>query len=118
MKQHTTKEETQHLIRLEFPKPKVLSYYIRLHYGSDYSEDFYYEEDGRYGCWYDNYSIGDLIEFLPKEIETKGGLEIVFECGRWIVMHGHDPFDNYYKRTELIDALFDYCVKLKKEGVI
>ena len=107
MKQFTNKEQTQYLIELGFPRPESIS---EVNY---YDEAYTTETEFEY-----DYSIGELIEFLPKKVNIKGGLEIVFENGEWLVMYGHDPFDNYYKRIELIDALFDYCVKLKNEGVI
>lgn len=95
MKQCLDKEQTLQLIELGFPKPRPDGFYL-----------------------YGNYSIGELIQFLPRWIKPRGGLEIVAESDGWLVMHGHDPFDLYCKKTELIDALFEYCVKLKAEGRI
>lgn len=108
MKQYTNQDQTAKLIELGFPKPKH----------SSSVEEF----DGKGWAGHVrvtfNYSIGELIEFLPRRIKVRGGLEIVAESDGWLVMHGHDPFDPYCKNAELIDALFEYCVKLKEDGVI
>lgn len=102
MKQHTDKNQTAKLMELGFPEPR-LSFYQN---GATWIQC-----DG-------NYSIGELIEFLPRWIKPRGGLEIVAESDGWIVMHGHDPFDPQCTKPELIDALFEYCVTLKEKGVI
>ena len=91
MKQYTNKDQTDKLIELGFPKPIGIGY---------------------------NYSIGELIKSLPRWIKPRGGLEIVAESDGWLVMHGHDPFDPQCTKPELIDALFEYCVKIKEEGLI
>ena len=108
MKQYTDKDQTAKLIELGFPRPKH----------SSSVEEF----DGKGWAGHVrvtfDYSIGELIQFLPRWIKPRGGLEIVAESDGWLVMHGHDPFDPYCKNAELIDALFEYCVKLKEDGVI
>ncbi len=101
MKQYLDKEQTAKLIELGFPKPNS----ICLSSGNDVMVR---------GA----YSIGELIGLLPRWIKFKGGIEMVAERDGWLVMHGHDPFDPYCKNAELIDALFEYCVKLKAEGQI
>ena len=100
MKQYTSKDQTAKLIELGFPKPKSICL----------SSDNDVMVRG-------TYSIGELIEFLPRWIKPRGGLEIVAESDGWLVMHGHDPFDPQCTMPELIDALFEYCVKLKEEGL-
>lgn len=102
MKQYTDKDQTAKLIELGFPEPKP-SFYQN---GATWIQC-----DG-------NYSIGELISLLPRWIKPRGGLEIVAESNGWLVMHGHDPFDPQCTKPELIDALFEYCVTLKEEGVI
>ena len=98
MKQYTNKEQTQHLIKLGFPRPKSNVDIL----GKYYIEAF-------------AYSIGELIEFLPKkEWAIYAPIEHVemfyevsvdeLECGKY--------------RIELIDALYDACVELKEQGVI
>lgn len=108
MKQYTDKDQTAKLIELGFPRPKH----------SSSVEEF----DGKGWAGHVrvtfDYSIGELIQFLPRWIKPRGGLEIVAESDGWLVMHGHDPFDPQCTKPELIDALFEYCVKLKEEGVI
>ena len=108
MKQYTSKDQTAKLIELGFPRPKH----------SSSVEEF----DGKGWAGHVrvtfDYSIGELIQFLPRWIKPRGGLEIVAESDGWLVMHGHDPFDPQCTKPELIDALFEYCVKLKEEGVI
>lgn len=103
MKQYTNQDQTAKLIELGFPESET---------SRDYDLDV---DKSLVNC---AYSIGELIEFLPRWIKFKGGLEIVAESDGWLVMHGHDPFDPYCKNAELIDALYEYCVKLKNEGVI
>lgn len=102
MKQYTDKDQTAKLIELGFPQPSPKYIHIG---GVSYDSNH-------------NYSIGELIEFLPRWIKPRGGLEIVAESNGWLVMHGHDPFDPQCTMPELIDALYEYCVKLKEEGVI
>lgn len=111
MKQYLDKEQTTKLIELGFPRPQgwgnrdMSNKWVMAISPNGEREDF-------------NYSIGELIQFLPRWIKPRGGLEIVAESDGWLVMHGHDPFDLQCKKPELIDALFEYCVKLKAEGRI
>ena len=112
MKQYTNKDQTAKLIELGFPKPKF-SFPIE---DNEYPD--YVDEDDIPWSIVESYSIGELIEFLPRWIKPRGGLEIVAESDGWLVMHGHDPFDPQCTKPELIDTLFEYCVKLKEEGVI
>ena len=108
MKQYTSKEQTAKLIELGFPKPKSVINEHKVLESNPYAPiEFEY-----------TYSIGELIEFIPRWIKLRGGLEIVAESDGWLVMHGHDPFDPQCTKTELIDALYEYCVTLKEEGVI
>lgn len=108
MKQYTTQEQTAKLIELGFEKPKSCS-----GYSVDETKDavFYYD-----------YSIGELLSFLPKEIDCNGfkdTLYIFVNQGMWVVEYS-DFLGELYStyRTELIDAVFDVCVILKDEGVI
>ena len=108
MKQYTDKDQTAKLIELGFPKPKH----------SSSVEEFEGKGWAGHVRVTFNYSVGELIEFIPRWIKPRGGLEIVAESDGWLVMHGHDPFDPQCTKPELIDALFEYCVTLKEEGVI
>ena len=119
MKQYTTTDQTAKLIELGFEKPKSM--------------------DGKHNGWQfmptPAYSIGELIEMLPKEIEHPVwfGKKKMKENGWWKLridsMGKEYPWAVVYKRedsapialeyaTELINALYDMVVKLKEEGVI
>ena len=106
MKQFTNAEQTDKLIELGFERPK--------------SE---VECDLPKGDWRicsagirKAYSIGELIEMLPKIYDSEGLL-----IGRhymadvWIVRY---PTKILIHKEELVDALYDMIVKLKEEGVI
>lgn len=102
MKQHTTPDQTAKLIELGFERPKMAAPVLKWVDGEPTFEP--------------QYTIGELIEMLPT---------IVDDFTLWI---GRDERSNqwfvkYHPRTlvvdeELIDALYDMCIKLKEEGVI
>ena len=115
MKQYTSKDQTAKLIELGFPKPKF-SFPIE-----DNEHPDYVDEDGNSYSLVESYSIGELIEFLPLELEpdpdmarrTIVGNEVLY-CDEYI-----DWVDlRFNKYKEIIDNLFDACVTLKEEGVI
>ena len=64
---------------------------------------------------YPIFTIGDLLEVLPKEIETDGGLRyglnIMYDERAWRVcyLNGHSTTATVYC-DELIDALFDFII--------
>ena len=114
MKQYADKDQTAKLIELGFPKPKGwgnkdISNGISIALYNDGREDF-------------NYSIGELIEFLPKRV---GDAQIDFFAGlgKWFVRY-EDRYEvspitvKQWHSRELIDSLFDACVTLKEEEVI
>ena len=94
MKQYTSQDQTAKLIELGFRSPAGVGY---------------------------NYSIGELIEFLPLELEphpdmarrTIVGKEVLYcdEYIDWVELR-------FNQHKEIIDNLFDACVILKEEGVI
>ena len=98
MKQYLDLHQTAKLIELGFEKPKG---WITI--------DF----DDATG----DYSIGELLSFLPEFVNwtprvIRGNvIEYSFET---------EGSELYYcnAHNELIDNLFDMCVKLKEEGVI
>ena len=105
MKQYTNKEQTQHLIELGFPEPNSVSELPK------YYDDLY-EYD---------YSIGELIEFLPNYIDNGdylGYLCIFYIGGFWQINYDQDFHHKVWQCEELIDALYEFCVELKNEGVI
>lgn len=116
MKQYTTPDQTAKLMELGFEKPKGSHSYWR---GNELVINI-------------NYSIGELLSFLPRCIEAPydtAVLEISYDsddgewyCGhRWCYNRGWRLFGNDYKTiddTELVDALYRYIVELKEEGVI
>ena len=101
MKMYTTPEQTAKLIELGFEKPKGLA-----------------DAEPSSGKWVrEAYSIGELLSFLPKFVNwtprvIRGNvIEYSFET---------EGSELYYcnSHNELIDNLFDMCIKLKEEGVI
>lgn len=90
MKLYTDEIQTAKLIELGFEKPKGLA-----------------DAEPSSGKWVrPAYSIGELIEKLPL-------YRIEFDMEIWV----DTPRGGFYA-PELIDALFEACVKFKSEGVI
>ena len=109
MKKFTTKEQTQHLIKLGFPRPCSISDFEEIvdYRGTTFIHDF-------------DYSISDLIEFLGLHLM---GIHATTVCDLpiiYVVQYQRDPNKVAYKEIqgELIDKLYDACVELKNEGVI
>ena len=110
MKQYTTPEQTAKLIELGFEKPKSVS-----HCKMDLDMQI---------IPYRDYSIGELIEMLPKTIIVGCTMtkRLIFslafygwEIG-YLGMGMDEPI--VFQRAEFIDALFDMVLRLKEEGVI
>lgn len=106
MKQYTTPEQTAKLIELGFEKPKLKVI----------------ESPNAYHKLHENYSIGELIEFIgigPLKIRRDAD-----DC--WWVAYKNvatNKDDNKINSIwsadyELIDALYDMIIMLKEEGVI
>lgn len=103
MRQYTTIEQTAKLIESGFENPKSVS---RCEMDLDMQIIPYWD-----------YSIGELLSFLPLTIQwtprvIRGNvIEYSFET---------EGSKLYYcnANNELIDNLFDMCIKLKEEGVI
>ena len=100
MKQYTTSEQTAKLIELGLEKPKGLA-------GAEPSS----------GKWVRQaYSIGELVEMLPKTYDSEGlSIGWHYMADVWIVRY---PKMILIHKEELVDALYDMIVKLKEEGVI
>ena len=108
MRQYTNKDQTQHLIELGFPEPQtVINEYKVLELNPYSPVEFEYA-----------YSIGELIEFLPKELKYSGKLCVDYIGNLWQVTYDEDFEREINQDEELIDALYDACVELKNEGVI
>lgn len=109
MKQYTNSEQTAKLIELGFAEPQGT---VKAEQAGDYA-------------WYNPaYSIGELIEMLPKTIivgctMTKRLMfSLAFygwEIG-YLGMGMDEPI--VFQRAEFIDAIYDMIIRLKAEGVI
>lgn len=125
MKRYTSESQTAKLIELGVEKPKGWEYPT---ISNRYIMAVHIDKDPEF-----NYSIGELIEMLPRCIESRcsdeAALEISYDsqdfewyCGhRWVYNSGWRRFNGNYKTCddkELIDALYRYIVALKEEGVI
>lgn len=108
MKEYLDKEQTAKLLELGFPKPKSIL-------------DPYWDCEECFVDYETAYSIGELIEFLPKTIEEN---EVVFsrvidvESVAYYSWELEVYFYKIFEAEELIDSLFKACVTLKEEGVI
>lgn len=105
MKQYTNESQTAKLIELGFEKPKSIV------------------EGKLYSDIYFAYSIGELLEMLPMNINNDGRFEEIIihpNYNRWVVKYSGIFREPTYQicGKELIDVLYDMCVKLKEEGVI
>lgn len=100
MKQYLDEQQTDKLIELGFEKPKTIV-------------DKYYDFDAEDYKEVNHYSIGELIEMLDSVNET-------VHCRFGGVKANLVSTNSGYEKIgwELIDLLFDLCVKLKEEGVI
>lgn len=109
MKQCTDKQQTAKLIELGFARPRIAAPGLKW-------------EDG-VPTIYPQYTIGELIKILPenvaKEDEMPSTLNISLMNGEWCVQYADFLGTDFeFCNTELIDALYDMCVKLKEKGVI
>jgi hypothetical protein len=114
MKQYLNSEQTAKLIELGFKKPKSISgYYQRgpYEYDAETNTKMVVYDDAQYPIY--AYSIGELIEMLDSVNET-------VHCRFGGVKANLVSTNSGYEKIggELIDLLFDLCVKLKEEGVI
>lgn len=122
MKQYTDKDQTIKLIELGFPKPARIVAIGRFPPKGTLARYASYKDDFDSVSCYEGYSIGELIEFLPKRV---GDAQIDFfaAVGKWFVRyedrHELPPITiKQWHSRELINSLFDACVTLKEEGVI
>lgn len=110
MRQFTTPDQTAKLIELGFvPKTRIKEVRVVL-----------YEVSIVHDC---NFTIGELIEILPMNINNDGSFEEILihpNYNRLVVKYSGIFREPTYQicRGELIDALYDMIVMLKEEGVI
>ena len=107
MRQFTTEIQTAKLIELGFEHPKSVSN-LAIDIDLNFQPSF-------------AYSIGELLSFLPEKIESEeddfvASLQIT--SGWELYYTTYSDIFYYVNNNELIDGLFDLCVKLKEEGVI
>lgn len=105
MKQYTTQEQTAKLIALGFDKPNPS----------------FYRNGATWIQCEGNYSISELLSFIPKEIENEeDDFAAIFQitAGWEIYYTTYSDIFYYFNNVELVDALYDMVVKLKEEGII
>lgn len=115
MKQYTTPEQTAKLIELGFEKPK--NRLVKQRFDRSTSSWIVVGEER-------DYSIGELLSFLPPKIWDDYA-QIYWELcidwdiigNVWRVVYFHKALMRCYGE-ELIDALFDMVLRLKEEGVV
>lgn len=100
MKQCTTPGQTAKLIELGFEKPRVAMPKLEW---KDGEPQFHY-------------TIGELIEMLPKEIKCSS-LQL-YHAGLWSVSYPLHEDKYYVASSELCDALFEMICYLKDKEVI
>lgn len=111
MRHYTTKEQTAKLMELGFTEPEgIFDTYFRI---ETLAKTNIVKTD-KYGYEYalENYTIGDLIAFLekyhfPTHIRV-GGVKT-----NNVINQNHEEFGG-----ELIDLLFNLCVKIKEEEIL
>lgn len=103
---NTNDRQTQRLIDNGFPKPQTIV---------DWEQDSFDYVHEKYA-----YSIGELISFLPTEMEDYGKLQIDRVIPEvWTVGYDRDAHYEYSSiNEELITALVILCLKLKIEKII
>lgn len=100
MKQYTTPEQTAKLIELGFEKPRCATMFWR----------------GNKEVTEINYTIGELLSFLPDDGVSDRRLE--FDGFHWFVDWDSSDKIRQSMGVELVDALYDMVIQIKEEGVI
>ena len=113
MKMYTNSEQTAKLIKLGFEKPSKKGLLFQRNIGGCHTDLMVAEE---------NYSLGELIEILPIELEDVGintTLAIHFDNNIANVEYiGVLGIEYSIMKEELIDALYAMIVKLKEKEII
>jgi hypothetical protein len=109
VKQYTNEIQTAKLIELGLEKPKNERWVLDVaNESSPRIQNIVKLQD---------YSIGELIEMLPREYDGEL-LEIsavTLSYTKWMVRY---PYGIIVYKNELIDALYDMIIRLKEEGEI
>lgn len=106
MKQYTTPEQTARLVELGLPRP----------YGTTEHQELVNKVWVTVSETHGNYTIGQLLSFLPASASQR--IRYVATKRAWIVdidmlgKQGKCYRGTYY--AELIDALYDMIIKLKR----
>ena len=114
MKQYTNEQQTAKLIELGFEKPPKKGLLFQSNIENCHTDLMLAEE---------NYSIGELIEMLPNVVESEDSeyatLQMYFDLFNWIIEYTDvEEIQHATSAIELIDALYDMILKLRKEGII
>lgn len=109
MKQHLSPEQTAKLIEMGFEKPKMAAPALKWVDGEPTFEP--------------QYTIGELIEMLPKHIHLDGlclDLHIYANQHLATVKYSGLFCEKFYRSCskEIADALYDMIINLKEERVI
>ena len=109
MKQYTTPEQTAKLIELGFRGPRIDAGVTKW--------------EGYEPICTGSYSIGELIEILPKVVKSEDSeyatLQMYFDLFNWIIEYtGVEKTEYATSAIELIDALYGMIVKLKEKKII
>lgn len=125
MKQYLSPEQTAKLIELGFEKPKSISGYCQrgpYEYDAETNSKIVVYDDTQYPIY--AYSIGELIELLPRIIEYKGfyyGLQITTDCTySWDVRYEPSPYEKGKPKISpihdsgscLLDKLYEVLLQL------
>lgn len=105
MRQFTTPEQTARLVELGFTKPKISAPVLK-----------WVDDEPTFEL---QYTIGELIEMLPPRIKGINlSIDRYYEFEQWLVYWNAGNKNEFFRATELIDALYNAIIKLKEEGVI
>lgn len=123
MKTELTKEQSQRLIELGVPSSSASMTSNQIERGEVYYNDYYQEI----------FTLPDLLEILPKEIEDeewygvyKLALTIKYTPHhKYVACYSYDKNgglwindESYFHAEELIDALYELCIWVLKNGQI
>lgn len=110
MKMYTSRDQTAKLIELGFEKPNMAL--VKAESLCQSGTDLVWRTTN----YEQNYSIGELIEMLPKTYDSEGlSIGWHYMADVWIVRY---PKRILIHKESLVDALYEMILRLKEEGVI